>query len=1763
MSAPALQVRTDDAVLADATLRFLERMAAPAGSRPFFRVEGFDEPTYAHLLDALTERGDRLGDRPLLTRTTSPLPGHEAYAMQPGTSATWYRNNVPEGHALLCLFTGEVSDWQGLKDIFAVTEAVLSRQGFPDLVEAAFEQYQLSDAERKELRDLLRVFGQEVYDPQLRDLVRFLRAVDNHLAEEPSRLPWAVGKALHHLGLFANPELAALAGKRKVLRRHFRDNARASALGREHLDATTRRKLLAALDDAHLDSVPGGLSADEKRGRIERFLRDVNTSREAIEQALVIEWREVAPILHKRARPSKPERARQDGEDLVEALDEAGYPTQDYDEETQTLVDALLEGETPEPEAVEDVLETIGDELPKELVTRLRRYRKPKTLKSSDFVEGLTTLCIDLLSATSPQEGTATLLTVTAKPCDKPEEVREMLLAFRTLFSGVEAFFPSITWELSELNAALRELDIAPVDSEDDEAKTNGTLSFRVVATDGDGETLARGTFEWTYVSENTAGATTQHLLAEAGRVTNEGAERSAPIPIYRTATPPDRIADLDLGKPIHSLSAWYRDADSRLSLRDVLRETLRGRVRPKVERGVLEALSSLEQAWGRWLDDAARDGVFAADLDALLDALDALYHTALNQFEHEAEAANGFPPLAAAWLVGPESFDSWAVVPLLHPVKLLWWRERARRFGVFVEALVARGSDAMVDESLLKQELANTYSSSHFPAVLALEGRDGVSRFFLPVTEEGGYELFQREEQAALAFGLDTDTATDSEAKAAAKTVAHELGKVVHDYVETYPFVRDGLDVYIAGCRNGAFPGHLAEAISKAVGYPEPQLNIVVHSPDRGAPLYARASAWARTQVEERAYGALFPDQSIKVVECGYEELVEQADDADIVVLADVLPERGQQVTAERVDAVEDVSVEGYFPLHRAVQRPYSRARLSRSVRLTPAEAPRVIHHFNAVQAAAKEKKPHSGHAVAFERSVNLGEWRQELTAYHDQFTWVACYDTAVDRHLLKATFPGTVDVIRYSSGLGRLRQHSLTVSSAKGADSIVCSRLAANLEGILPGTLLAQRMEISKSLINDAKDISGDLILRAAGPGTYLNELIGVVAAKREVEARYREHALPGAATAWILLDDYAHWFKRKMPDLLFVALEADDEGRPSLHLEVVEAKCVSEGCFEAEVKDAQHQVAQGVGRLAEAWFPQGHHLDAPFWANQLLQALAGSLVLTLEHQQLWDRLERGLADGSYTLDMTGATWAFCYDHSVIQDTTRPDLLTTQAASVAPEFPSIPHHVHRVGARRLRDVLRATLQGGGGDGAAPSGTTDPVLGTPQATRGPVHQGDGPESHEPPPPTPTPANAERSLASKGEPASPATAAPEVGASDPSSPLSSSPPQPSQASAGNSQSQSPQPTEGTASPQDLPSDGLAEWIEETAGRLSRALRHFEISAYPVDAGIAEVGPSIARFKTRLRPGEKLTRVQNAAKDLQRELLVATVPLVDNVPGEPYVGIDVPHPHPQAVPFAEYSALLDSSDAALPLLVGVDPGGEVTVADLATMPHLLVGGSTGSGKTVFLHSLLLSLVHRHGPDTLRLVLVDPKQTDFSFFEGLPHLEGGHVILEPEDAIVALDHLTQHELQARTAKLREAGCPNIADYNAMRPDDALPYSVVVIDEYADLVHVLSGKDREAFESRLVRLAQRARNVGIHLVIATQRPSADIVTSKLKANLPTRIAFLLPSYHDSNTILDSSGAENLVGKGDMLAKLDGQMRRLQGFYTSPQELRGLRNP
>ncbi|MED1947215.1 MULTISPECIES: FtsK/SpoIIIE domain-containing protein [Brevibacillus] len=355
---------------------------------------------------------------------------------------------------------------------------------------------------------------------------------------------------------------------------------------------------------------------------------------------------------------------------------------------------------------------------------------------------------------------------------------------------------------------------------------------------------------------------------------------------------------------------------------------------------------------------------------------------------------------------------------------------------------------------------------------------------------------------------------------------------------------------------------------------------------------------------------------------------------------------------------------------------------------------------------------------------------------------------------------------------------------------------------------------------------------------------------------------------------------------------------------------------------------------------------------------------------------------------------------------------------------------------------------------------------------------------------------------------------------------------------------------------------ITEVVEMTAGALFRALRDYSIDVSAVDPELALVASRFIRFRVRLRPGETLQKLLRYRSDISREIEADSDILVGNERGTQFVFVDVPRKSSDSIKLLEYIGKISDNHPVgnLNVVIGQDPSGEFKMLNIAQAPHLLTAGSTGSGKTIFLYSLIVSLVSQYSHEQLEFVIIDPKQTDFIYFEGLPHLRNGEVILEAEKAVEVLTDLTENELEKRTELLRQSRSRDLFSYNQKNPHAPLKPIVVIIDEYADLVQVadLEGRKKD-FERQMIRLAQRSRNVGIHLVVATQRPSADIVTSNLKTNIPCRISFRLPAHQDSMTILDSPGAEDLLGRGDMLFSLNGEMTRLQGLFISEEDLEG----
>ena len=382
---------------------------------------------------------------------------------------------------------------------------------------------------------------------------------------------------------------------------------------------------------------------------------------------------------------------------------------------------------------------------------------------------------------------------------------------------------------------------------------------------------------------------------------------------------------------------------------------------------------------------------------------------------------------------------------------------------------------------------------------------------------------------------------------------------------------------------------------------------------------------------------------------------------------------------------------------------------------------------------------------------------------------------------------------------------------------------------------------------------------------------------------------------------------------------------------------------------------------------------------------------------------------------------------------------------------------------------------------------------------------------------------------------------------------------------------------------DEPPEQVAGYSTEVLEAISRQVE-LKLADFGVQVDVVEVhpGPVITRFELQPAPGIKSAQISNLAKDLARGLSVISVRVVEVIPGKSTIGLEIPNAVRQTVYLSEIlqSEKFDRSASPLTLALGKSIGGNPEIADITRMPHILVAGTTGSGKSVALNAMILSLLYKATPEQVRLVMVDPKMLELSVYEGIPHLLTP-VVTDMKEAANALRWCVA-EMERRYRLMASMGVRNLSGYNKKIRDaadkgapildpfwnpespgleetapelEAFPYIVVVIDEFADMMMIVGKK----IEELIARLAQKARAAGIHLVLATQRPSVDVITGLIKANIPTRMAFQVSSRVDSRTILDQMGAEQLLGHGDMLYLPPGSALpdRIHGAFVGDREV------
>ncbi|GEM49185.1 DNA translocase FtsK [Deinococcus cellulosilyticus] len=1709
-------------------------VSAQSKARGFIKIEGFDDSTYLELLQALSSTGFQLGGKRIQVRTTSPVRGFERQAVEENRSATWYRNHVEEDEVLLLIMNVPTSDAQSLKNIFTIDEAALTSSkndgGLRQLFEAAFTGHQLAPEDWALMTTFLSRL-ETLRKPQLRDLARFLTEVNDLLAQNPGlKLKKAITRALPHLGLFRCEGQSEVIGTAKQ-DRLLKSILQVASLGSEHIEPSKQKTYLELIEDNQFnfedESASGGLTPQQKAETLRRFLAEPLHGEDLL-RALQLDWDEVQFALSKRAKISKKDARKNLAEDIELALTGRDVRIESQSEALKNMLQDLMDGKTPQVEDIEQVLDDLADVLDRKILQALRKERGTRKREGRDFPIEVARCAMELLDPTDRTDGENLTLKISFKPeKGKKEPSRRALQAFRALYGNIHEALPAITWDLGAL------WDITPVWNEEldpkDPEPPRSELLFKVEVKGPGGEKGQTMDLVWVYEPDD-VNATTH------GQLLHIIEHQQQFIPTY-TVPRTTGGQGIDLESPLKSLGNY---ASSGTSIDQPFVQEVLGKHYGMHNAGAVDlqdAMLHLLDQWKAFVGLTLQSGLRRINVYRLLEAYETLLSLSiLHLSRHTLASRQAFPWLNRAWMVELRDHSGQLVMPFLHPLKLHWWVERNQQLHTLIWKLLDPHKPVeAVDFKGMREDLDRLHASASSPAVLAHlpEGRLN-SEYLVSMQEHMGFELYSPLQGERLSRRSDT--------RVDAMMATRSLIKVIEDYLETYPFVRDGVDIYLLQCSNAALPGVLADELLKLSEKRKWNLkfNLTVHTLDNGVRLHQAVNEWIAEHDEETVplSGSYFPAVNLRVVQGPLLDLVQGLTETDLAILADVLSEKGQKVEDLQDQDTEILALSGYAPQFASQPLPVNRDELDRQVQLTPRWKTALLLDFYRMQHLVHRKGGKLwGEGMDFQLRITLENWETELKQLHEHFNWVVCYDTTVDRYLLERGFPQAVQVIRYSLGLGPLKQHKMTVSSSRQVRDVVVRRLGSNLgHQLLSGFERGTLTQLAEAMVDYARNVSGDIVLRAAGPGAYLNEIIGLVTARFRIEQELAGLAEEIHLDTWLYLDDFRHWFRDKMPDLLHVRLHQTVDRQVKLSMRVVETKCVSTDHFDREARDAEVQVARGTERILQIFRPQKVHLDHAYWYNQLYQALAGNMEITGRELSLWEDFREALRTGRFELSVQGQTWIFCHNgpgNPKLAEfkTSKQDFETQLASTLGVTFTA--RHYSRTA---LREALREMAATRNID--IEEHLWERLERTPEVEPEPVE-----ESAWEPDPLPIPVAVHEAV------------------STPSAPF--------RASETTVMVMPPPEVVKMEEVQDTPNpaqERLQVWLEEQARKLQRLLRDYNLGVFPVNPKEADVGAAIVRFKVRLRPGEDLAKLQKQAVNLQREMALPSIPFIDNVPSTHFIGIDIPRAEKETIPFLPLLETLPSGQpGTLPVVLGQKPDGQMVTADLATFPHLLVAGVTGSGKSVFLRNLLVCLTAKHTPEQLQLMIVDPKRTDFAMFGGLPHLMNeGKVLLDARVAQERLLALIHEEMPRRQDIIGKARVFNIQEFNRRFPEEALPMVVAVIDEYAQLLTVIPDKERKAFEQDLMSLAQVGRALGLHLILATQRPSTDVVTGVLKANLPTRVALKVTTSIDSRVILDQPGAENLVGHGDMLyLEASGKVTRLQAPLMSSEELEDFLSP
>lgn len=844
-------------IIANAVITCIQNTKpSPQSNRIFIRIEDFNDSVYKSIFEQLRYRR-QINQYNVLIRSIWAIPGFESYLIESNRSATWYRNHLPAGSMLILIFNRRTSDAQSLKDLYTINPVTLVKDRLSDLIESSIQNYQYTEKEKEIITRFIQVQLRKAgIIPPLEYIVSFLIEIDRHLVDNKP-LESAIAYSLPCLHLFRCNRLATVLNNTQSTIRLLRDISFAARLGTEIIEEAKERNYLSNLEKARFsdDSSFGGLSAEEKRDFLRDFITgklfDASAKREKVFQ---IDWEEVQQVI-------KPRKKKISDDQIIRELEEVKQERSGDEDDLNELIKQLQSNTEIDSELVERVLKETGESLSGEVRAALRKLLRPRVTKNADFLNGLMHALIDLQDI--HRESNCQIL-VEFQESDKLSNrySRELIDAARTfqhLYGGIEQVITSVTWKLDRLWSIARSenTDDEDGEDEDEEAKREikEELQFQVVIHNGQGRPLGTATLIWEYRAGNAFALTAKALEHEF----NFMQERGPRIPVYYAQYSSTRLFNIDLLHPLETLGYWYQEA---ANLLDAIRQH-----QLNIPERVIISLNFLAEAWKEFIEKT-RTGLLSYQTDTLIKAYQQLLAEMLTHLTKSSHR-RFYHTINRAWMIQEKDDNreknahSWVIMPLLHPIKLDWWQQRARFFNDLIQRMFHNDPiSTAVDYKIIQREISTVYSSSNTPPAVTYRDDKGRTNWLVAKEEAHGYELFINLQNHDEITSPDYQQIADDEYSSITDHVIDILVQIIRDYIEIYPFVQDGIRVLLLECNNSSIPIMLLKRMSemKTINDEPCRFHLIVHTSRHGANIFQQIDKWVENEFSQQDETSYFP---------------------------------------------------------------------------------------------------------------------------------------------------------------------------------------------------------------------------------------------------------------------------------------------------------------------------------------------------------------------------------------------------------------------------------------------------------------------------------------------------------------------------------------------------------------------------------------------------------------------------------------------------------------------------------------------------------------------------------------------------------------------------------------------------------------------------------------------------------------------------------------------------------------------------------------